>query len=147
MLGDIFSNFMNAEPQGIPRSIKDGVNAIRFATQRAVRVRCEAALSVVVTGSVDSAGPNTVSPPKTTQLRDRKSRMEVNLPRGIPLAVEAPNLDPDGDKFEKSDRELARLVVELFKPIIESTVVVFQQQRQARKAADIWCVQPLFLCH
>lgn len=64
--------------------------------------------------------------------------MEVNLPRGVPLGVEAPNVDPDGDKFVKSDRELARLVVELFKPIIDSTVVVFQQQWQARKAADIW---------
>ncbi len=64
--------------------------------------------------------------------------MEVHLPRGVPLGVEGPNLDPDGDKYVKSDRELARLVVELFKPIIEATLVVFPQQWQARKAADIW---------
>lgn len=38
MIGDLFSLFGgNSEPQGIPRSIKDGVNALRFATQRAVR--------------------------------------------------------------------------------------------------------------
>lgn len=25
--------------------------------------------------------------------------MEVNLPRGVPLGVEAPNIDKDGDKY------------------------------------------------
>lgn len=86
--------------------------------------------------------------------------MDVNLPRGVPLGVEAPNIDKDGDKYVfphapdlfspfrsntnplnpvltthiqryvKADRELARLVVELFKPIIDATVVVFPQQWQ-----------------
>ncbi len=37
MLDNFFSLFGGGEPQGIPRSIKDGVTALRFATQRAVR--------------------------------------------------------------------------------------------------------------
>lgn len=147
MVADLFSLFGNGEPQGIPRSIKDGVNALRFATQRAVRA-CFDLIYTVFERSALHIDPNIhtvhtyiaqhthASSPILTllarffshlyflQLRDRTSRMEVNLPRGVPLAVEAPNVDPDGDKYEKSDRELARLVVELFKPIIESTVVV-----------------------
>ena len=59
--------------------------------------------------------------------------MEVNLPRGVPLGVEAPNIDKDGDKYVKADRELARLVVELFKPIIDAICVVFPQQWQVGK--------------
>lgn len=61
--------------------------------------------------------------------------MEVNLPRGVSLGVEAPNIDKDGDKYVKADRELARLVVELFKPIIDATCVVFPQQWQVRREA------------
>lgn len=38
MIGDLISFFGSGEPQGIPRSIKDGVNALRYATQRAVRL-------------------------------------------------------------------------------------------------------------
>jgi hypothetical protein len=172
MLGDVFSFFNNGEPQGIPRSIKDGVNALRFATQRAVGaclllrgcgvgwggtgrslIYTEARLDGVdryPNRSVDRPinPPSSLpvlpfqtaqlNPRRPPQLRDRRSRMEVNLPRGVPLGVEAPNLDKDGDKYVKADRELARLVVELFKPIIDATVVVFPQQWQARKAADIW---------
>ncbi len=108
MVNDFIGGILGGgEPKGIPRSIKDGVNGLRFAMQRA--------------------------------LRDRKSRAEINLPRGTPLGVEGPGAgSANDDKFEKSDRELARLVVELFKPIIENTVVVFQQSRQARRASSIW---------
>lgn len=105
----MIANFLGGggEPQGIPRSIKDGINGLRFAMQRA--------------------------------LRDRKSRAEINLPRGTPLGVEGPGAgSADDDKYEKSDRELARLTVELFKPIIDNTVVIFSQGRQARRAASIW---------
>jgi len=105
----MIANFLGGggEPKGIPRSIKDGINGLRFAMQRA--------------------------------LRDRKSRAEVNLPRGTPLGVEGPGAgSSDDDKYEKADREVARLTVELFKPIIGNTVVVFAQGRQARRASSIW---------
>eukprot|EP00624_Nannochloropsis_granulata_P005626 evm.model.NODE_3998_length_11613_cov_18.861534.2 len=105
----MIANFLSGggEPKGIPRSIKDGINGLRFAMQRA--------------------------------LRDRKSRVEVNLPRGTPLGVEGPGAGSSADdKYEKADRELARLTVELFNPIIENTVVIFSQGRQARRASSIW---------
>jgi len=105
----MIANFLGGggEPKGIPRSIKDGINGLRFAMQRV--------------------------------LRDRKSRVEVNLPRGTPLGVEGPGAGSSADdKYEKADRELARLTVELFKPIIENTVVIFSQGRQARRASSIW---------
>lgn len=60
--------------------------------------------------------------------------MEVTLPRGVTLGVEAPNLDKSGDNDEKADRELARLFVEMFLPIEESVVLAFKNQRQAQKA-------------
>jgi hypothetical protein len=60
--------------------------------------------------------------------------MEVTLPRGVALGVEAPNLDKGGDPGEKADRELGRIFLEMFLPVEESTVIVFRDKRQAAKA-------------
>lgn len=101
--------FGDGDGTKIPRSIKDGVTGMRLSMQRS--------------------------------LRDRKSRVEINLPPGIALGVEGPAtpaIAKESDKFESNNREVARLVVELFQPIIENTVVIFQTSRQQRIASTVW---------
>eukprot|EP00611_Tribonema_gayanum_P000806 TRINITY_DN105_c0_g1_i1.p1 TRINITY_DN105_c0_g1~~TRINITY_DN105_c0_g1_i1.p1 ORF type:complete len:261 (-),score=52.79 TRINITY_DN105_c0_g1_i1:502-1284(-) len=77
--------------------------------------------------------------PRTPQegLKARCSRMDVELPYGARLGVEGVAKDAPVD-VEQSDRELARLFVEMFDPIGDATVVAFRTDKQAATARNLW---------
>jgi len=73
-------------------------------------------------------------------LQSKNSRMMVELPRGANFGMET---DEDGVNsydggVEKSDRELARLLVEMFQPLGESLVCTFPSDQQVKKAKSAW---------
>ncbi|CAM9361010.1 unnamed protein product [Phaeothamnion confervicola] len=103
----------------IPRNIKDTVSSLRKAVQAGLQSRC--------------------------------SRMDVELPFGARLGVEAgsktedevsPNRAPGKTAgraaLERSDRELARLIIEMFSPIGDNLVVAFATDAEARAAKSAW---------
>ena len=101
----------------VPRSIKDAVTELKESLQAA--------------------------------LSNKQSRMEINFPPGAELGVESTAKDSntggllgnamDNDKIEKADRELARLLVEMFLgPLGNTMMVVFPNDNQAKAASKKW---------
>ena len=72
-------------------------------------------------------------------LQGRQSRMEIEMPIAAKFAVESGPLGKGRlPAMERSDRELARLFVEMFDPIGESVVLVFNENRLAKEAKRKW---------
>ncbi|CAN0290514.1 unnamed protein product [Ascophyllum nodosum] len=102
---------MTKPSQPVPRNVKDTVSSLRAAVQEG--------------------------------LKARQSRMDVDLPIAARLGVEV--TDDDKNKktataadVERSDRELARLFLEMFDVIGEQVVVAFPTDEEAQKAENVW---------
>ncbi len=100
--------------ESLPRDVKDAVSRCRVATQEA--------------------------------LKNRISRMEVEFPVGTRFSVEPSakskkTMDggPTMEKLDQSDRELARVFVEMFQPVGgDNIVVAFREQDLADMAKKKW---------
>ena len=108
-----FSGFKNpfAGQRAVPKDIKGTVSQMRDSVQKA--------------------------------LEGRVSRMDVELPVAAKFGVENDKQSEKekgirGYALQKSDRELARLFIEMFDPIGESVVVAFADQVQAETALEKW---------
>lgn len=73
---------------------------------------------------------------------NRVSRMDVELPTGLRFGVEKLPAGTDAEKITQSDRELARLFVEMFDPLGETMMVAFRTEEDARAARDSWASGP-----
>lgn len=75
-------------------------------------------------------------------LQAKNSRMAVELPRGADFGMEKADDVKSATQYdggvEKSDRELARLLVEMFQPLGESLVCTFPSDQQVKKAKSSW---------
>lgn len=103
----------------LPRDVKDAVSRCQAATQEALKNRC--------------------------------SRMDIEFPVGTKFGVEktpktkTSKMDggPTRDQLDQSDRELARLFVEMFQPVGgENIVVAFTEQDLADQAKKKWKGDP-----
>ena len=104
----------------LPRDVKDAVSLCRAATQEALKSRC--------------------------------SRMDIEFPVGTKFGVEkTPKTKsskvgeggPTRDQLDQSDRELARLFVDMFQPVGgENIVVAFNDQDLAELAKKKWKGDP-----
>jgi len=100
--------------ESLPRDVKDAVSRCRAATQEA--------------------------------LKNRVSRMDIEFPVGTKFGVEqtpkvklAKEKGPTKDQLDQSDRELARLFVEMFQPVGgENICVTFTTQDLADSAKSKW---------
>ena len=105
--------------ENLPRDVKDAVSRCRAATQEA--------------------------------LKNRVSRMDIEFPVGTKFGVEpipkvkktakeaAAAAGPTRDQLDQSDRELARLFVEMFQPVGgENICVAFSDQTLAETATSKW---------
>ena len=79
---------------------------------------------------------------KTTQsaLRDRNSRMQVELPPGVDFGVEVTKKSEGTKDTKKSNREAARLFGEMFQPLSSNLVVMFSTEAEAENARKSWGV-------
>ncbi|CAM9179760.1 unnamed protein product, partial [Choristocarpus tenellus] len=106
----VTTSTMMAKPSTpMPRNVKETVNAMRSAVQEG--------------------------------LKDRQSRMDVDLPFAARLGVEVDesgNKSPSAKDIQKSDRELARLFVEMFDVLGDHLVVVFSSDAEAKAAKKVW---------
>jgi len=108
----------SSKTEELPRDVKDAVSRCRAATQEA--------------------------------LKNRISRMDVEFPVGTKFGVEkVPKTKrtteggPTRDMLDQSDRELARLFVEMFQPVGgENIVVAFTEQDLADMAKKKWNGDP-----
>ncbi|CAM9632043.1 unnamed protein product [Chrysoparadoxa australica] len=108
-VGTAGSHVTMAASQPIPRDIKGTISALRSAVQEG--------------------------------LGKRKSRMEVELPYGARFGVEKVEKDGANDAPqdpEVSNRELARLFVEMFDPCGDKLICAFRSDKQAAAAKSIW---------
>eukprot|EP00667_Euglena_gracilis_P010297 EG_transcript_10484 len=71
-------------------------------------------------------------------LENRQSRMDVELPAGSKFGVESDDKAKGPQLIQRSDRELARIFVEMFQPIGDSLLVAFPDDRQAAAAREKW---------
>uniref|UniRef100_A0A7S2V579 DUF1995 domain-containing protein n=1 Tax=Fibrocapsa japonica TaxID=94617 RepID=A0A7S2V579_9STRA len=74
-------------------------------------------------------------------LRDRCSRMHVDLPPGAVFGIENEkelSVVEQVGAGAKNDRELARLLVEMFQPLGENLVCAFSTDKQAKQAKKAW---------
>ncbi|CAM9986338.1 unnamed protein product [Discosporangium mesarthrocarpum] len=74
-------------------------------------------------------------------LRAQQSRMDVDLPFAARLGVEVDPSEekgPSADDIQKSDRELARLFVDMFDVIGDHVVVAFPTDAEASAAKKAW---------
>lgn len=109
--------------ESLPRGVKDAVTRCRAATQEA--------------------------------LKNRLSRMDIEFPVGTKFGIEkAPKVKaakegmPTKDQLDQSDRELARLFVEMFQPVGgENISVAFTEQSLAEIAKKKWKVDAGFMSH
>lgn len=109
-------NSLTSAQQGLPRDVKDAISKCRVAVQEA--------------------------------LKNRMSRMEVEFPVGTKFGVEkgkqskrgSPGATtPTSEVLETSDRELARLFVEMFQPVGSDRIaVVYKDERLADVAKKQW---------
>jgi hypothetical protein len=126
----VISNIFNQQERTLPRDVKEAVNRCREATQLA--------------------------------LQDRISRMEVEFPVGTKFGVEKvtkqrkqrrggeggdDNSKEKGGRtrreLEKSDRELARIFVEMFQPVGSDRIAVaFSDVTAADAAKNLWKDDP-----
>jgi hypothetical protein len=105
---------VNSADESLPRDVKDAVNRCRVATQEA--------------------------------LKNRVSRMDIEFPVGTKFGVEqTPKVKstkeggPTKDQLDQSDRELARLFVEMFQPVGGDNIcVAFTEQDLAELAKSKW---------
>lgn len=115
MKSNIMFNVDSKLPQ-LPRDVKEAVSSCREATQKA--------------------------------LQNRISRMEIEFPVGTKFGVEktgkskqrdATTTTPTRQDFERSDRELARIFVEMFQPVGSDRIVVaFETMEGADAAKTQW---------
>lgn len=115
MIGGLFQADKKSQPT-LPRNVKDAVTACRSSVQEA--------------------------------LGQRLSRMAIEFPVGTKFGVEAvpdnkktstDTAAPTRDDFLRSDRELARLFVDMFQPVGgENIAVVFADMEQAEAASNKW---------
>jgi Domain of unknown function (DUF1995) len=116
MISNLFGSGDGGKLPQLPRDVKEAVSRCREATQAA--------------------------------LKDRISRIDIEFPVGTKFGVEkggtAPTKRVDGDKptredLDKSDRELARIFVEMFQPVGgENLVVTFNVVETAEIAKKQW---------
>lgn len=110
MISNLFGTDNN--PPSLPRDVKDAVAKCREATQAA--------------------------------LQDRVSRMDIEFPVGTQFGVEPRPKRKQADTptrtdLQVSDRELARIYVEMFQPVgAENICVVFTDASQAEAAQKKW---------
>ena len=108
----ISNMFQNSKATSLPRDVKEAVQVCRKVTQDA--------------------------------LANRISRMDVEFPVGTQFGVEARSKQKKQDKptpqsLATSDRELARIFVEMFQPVGgENMVVAFSTADDAQKAKRKW---------
>jgi hypothetical protein len=115
--GGIGKKDEESEKVGLPRDVKEAVKKCQAATQEA--------------------------------LKNKISRMDIEFPVGTKFGVEktpkskSPGGAPTRDIIDQSDRELARLFVEMFQPVGgENIVVAFEDQSQADFAKKKWKGDP-----
>ena len=79
---------------------------------------------------------------KNTQnaLRQRNSRMQVELPPGVDFGVEVAKKGEGANDIKKSNREIARLFGEMFQPLSSNLVVMFSTEAEAETAKKTWGV-------
>jgi Domain of unknown function (DUF1995) len=119
MVSDLFMGSKAKSLPQLPRDVKDAVSRCREATQAA--------------------------------LQDRISRMDIEFPVGTKFSIEKAgnskkrkgiNTDdnkPTKDDFDRSDRELARIFVEMFQPVGgDNLIVTFSDEELARAAKNQW---------
>ncbi|CAB9501514.1 expressed unknown protein [Seminavis robusta] len=120
MIGNLLGNDNKSQQQGanLPRDVKDAVSKCRAAVQEALQNKC--------------------------------SRMDVEMPVGAKFGVEkttnkskrtAAQDDgaPTQSMLDQSDRELARLFVEMFQPVgAENIAVIFNTANLAELAKKKW---------
>lgn len=74
-------------------------------------------------------------------LRDKNSRMRVELPPGVDFGVEAAKRGGENKSdIKKSNREAARLFGEMFTPLSSNMVVLFPSEDDAAAARSTWTV-------
>jgi hypothetical protein len=78
-----------------------------------------------------------------TALRDRNSRMEIELPFNAEFGVESSSRTVSNslglvEQIKKSNRESARLFTEMFSSISSTTTVLFPTESEASLARNIW---------
>ena len=114
-VGKIFGADKTKELPALPRDVKEAVNKCRAATQEA--------------------------------LKNRVSRMDIEFPVGTRFNVEpqpkrkgsSNDGTPTKTDLERSDRELARLFVDMFQPVGgEHLVVIFPEVTAAEAAKTKW---------
>lgn len=105
----------------LPQDIRSTVSAIKDSTQVALQSRC--------------------------------SRMDVELPPGATLGVEGKkegNIFSEGESgavsILRSDRELARVYVEMFRPVGDAIAVAFGTKKEADAARQTWCDDTRVIC-
>lgn len=117
MISNLFNTDNNNKKNlpSLPKDVKEAVSKCREATQEA--------------------------------LQNRISRMDIEFPVGTKFNVEKSGSKASKNKrgpptladFHRSDRELARLFVEMFQPVGgENIAVVFREDEQADMAKQVW---------
>lgn len=121
MISNLFNQQGSKKPaeEALPRDVKDAVKQCREATQSA--------------------------------LQDRVSRMRVEFPVGTQFGVEPrpkkKNKEPTLLDLQMSDRELARVYVEMFQPVGgQNIAVAFRTEDEAEAAKKAWKGDPSAQC-
>ena len=126
--------FQTGKP--ISRLIHQSYIIITGETPRFRDVRMEVSYPVKIKNVISKLTASTQK-----ALRDRKSRMEIELPPGVLFGVEttpAKKSESNSDKIKRSNREAARLITEMFSILSSSTVVLFPSEDEAFAARNIW---------
>ncbi|GAX23561.1 hypothetical protein FisN_14Hh261 [Fistulifera solaris] len=111
MIANLFSTDNNKNLPSLPKDVKEAVSKCREATQEA--------------------------------LKNRISRMDIEFPVGTKFNVEKSATKSKGppslQDFQRSDRELARLFVDMFQPVGGDRIaVIFKDDDQAKQAKNLW---------
>ena len=115
------NNNNNKGSSTLPRDVKDAVQQCREATQQALQNRCSRMTIEFPVGTKFGVE-------KTSKGRSRGGDTNKNIEGG-----------PSKAQLDQSDRELARLMVEMFQPVgSENIVVAFNDQGLADQAKQQW---------
>jgi len=78
-------------------------------------------------------------------LQQKQSRIEIELPPGVDFGLDLNRKNTikneeisSSDKIKRSNRDAARLFIEMFNSINIPTVVLFPEAEEARVARDLW---------
>ena len=119
----------------LPRDVKDAVSKCRAATQEALKNRISRMDVEFPVGTKFGVEKDAVS---------KKKKSNKLLPNNKKTTTTTTNSNvieggPTREQLDLSDRELARLFVEMFQPVgVENIVVAFTDQRLADQAKRKW---------